>query len=131
MIAVPTSRLSGPIAEVLVGQALQRVLVTATADGLATSFLTQVAEVLQIPDELRRLIGGTPATAGGAPHRLRRPHEVGHASRTGTYGAIRSCRRDASRTPRLAHGSPAHRDDDRPTGAEHVTGTACRTRNER
>ena len=42
-----------------VGQALQRVLLTATAAGLATSFLSQVVEVPQTREELRRLIGGT------------------------------------------------------------------------
>jgi hypothetical protein len=59
LIAVLTSHLSGAIAEVQVGQALQRVLLTATASGLATSFLSQVVEVPQTRDELRRLIGGT------------------------------------------------------------------------
>ena len=38
---------------------LQRVLLTATAAGLATSFLSQVVEVPQTREELRRLIGGT------------------------------------------------------------------------
>ena len=45
--------------EVQVGQALQRVLLTATAGGLGTSFLSQVVEVQQTREELRRLIGGT------------------------------------------------------------------------
>ena len=59
LIAVLTSHLSGRAAEVQVGQALQRVLLTATANGLATSFLSQVVEVSQTRQELRRLIGGT------------------------------------------------------------------------
>jgi len=59
LIAVLTSHLSGPTAEVQVGQALQRVLLTATASGLATSFLSQIVEVSQTREELRRLIGGT------------------------------------------------------------------------
>jgi nitroreductase len=59
LIAVLTSHLSGTAAEVQVGQALQRVLLTATANGLATSFLSQVVEVPQTREELRRLIGGT------------------------------------------------------------------------
>ena len=59
LIAVLTSHLSGTTAEVQVGQALQRVLLTATASGLATSFLSQVVEVPQTREELRRLIGGT------------------------------------------------------------------------
>jgi hypothetical protein len=59
MIAVLTSHLSGRAAEVQVGQALQRVLLTATVNGLATSFLSQIVEVSQTREELRRLIGGT------------------------------------------------------------------------
>lgn len=59
LIAVLTSHLSGRTAEVQAGQALQRVLLTATASGLATSFLSQVVEVPQTREELRRLIGGT------------------------------------------------------------------------
>ena len=58
LIAVLTSHLSGRAAEVQVGQALQRVLLTATAAGLGTSFLSQVVEVSQTREELRRLIGG-------------------------------------------------------------------------
>lgn len=59
LIVVLTSHLAGIGAEVQVGQALQRVLLTATANGLATSFLSQVVEVTQLREELRRLIGGT------------------------------------------------------------------------
>jgi hypothetical protein len=59
LIAVLTSHLSGPAADVQAGQALQRVLLTATADGLATSFLSHVVEVPQAREELRRLVSGT------------------------------------------------------------------------
>lgn len=59
LIAVLTTHLSGPAADVQAGQALQRVLLTATADGLATSFLSHVVEVPQAREELRRLIAGT------------------------------------------------------------------------
>ena len=59
LIAVLTSHLSGRMAEVQVGQALQRVLLTATAGGLAASFLSHVVEVAATREELRRLIGGT------------------------------------------------------------------------
>lgn len=59
LIAVLTSHLSGRMAEVQVGQALQRVLLTATANGLATSLLSQVVEVPETREELRSLIGGT------------------------------------------------------------------------
>jgi hypothetical protein len=56
---VLTSHLSGLAADVQAGQALQRVLLTATADGLATSFLSHVVEVPQAREELRRLVSGT------------------------------------------------------------------------
>ena len=59
LIAVLTSHLSGPRAEVQTGQALQRVLLAATADGLSASFLSQIVEVGAPRNELRRLIGGT------------------------------------------------------------------------
>lgn len=58
LTALLTSHLSGTMAEVQVGQALQRVLLTATAAGLATSSLRQVVEVPQTREELRRLFGG-------------------------------------------------------------------------
>jgi nitroreductase len=59
LIAVLTSHLRGPAADVQAGQALQRVLLTATADGLSTSFLSHVVEVPQAREEVRRLIAGT------------------------------------------------------------------------
>jgi nitroreductase len=59
LIAVLTSHLSGRRAEVQVGQALQRVLLAATAEGLSTSFLSQIVEVPGPRDQLRMLIGAT------------------------------------------------------------------------
>ncbi|HEY0815833.1 MAG TPA: nitroreductase [Pseudonocardia sp.] len=59
VIAVLSSHLSGPTAEVRVGEALERVLLTASVNGLATSFLSHVVEVPHAREELRRLIGGT------------------------------------------------------------------------
>jgi hypothetical protein len=58
LMALLTSHLAGTVAEVQVGQALQRVLLTATAAGLATSLLRQVVEVPQTREELRRAFGG-------------------------------------------------------------------------
>jgi hypothetical protein len=59
VIAVLTSHLSGQRGEVQAGQALQRVLLSATADGLAASFLSQIVEVPGPRDQLRMLIGAT------------------------------------------------------------------------
>jgi hypothetical protein len=59
LMALLTSHVPGSTAEVQVGQALQRVLLTATAAGLATSVLRQVVETPQTREELRCLIGGT------------------------------------------------------------------------
>lgn len=46
------------LAQLNAGQAMQRVLLTATAEGLATSFLSQVVEVPQTRTALRELTGG-------------------------------------------------------------------------
>jgi hypothetical protein len=59
VIAVLSSHLSGAPAEIRVGQALERVLLTASTKGLATSVLSHVLEVPNTREELRRLIGGT------------------------------------------------------------------------
>jgi nitroreductase len=59
VIAVLSSHLSGPTAEIQVGQALERVLLTASTNGLATSFLSHVVEVPHAREELRRLISGS------------------------------------------------------------------------
>jgi hypothetical protein len=58
-IVVLTSHLTGRAAEIGAGQALQRVLLAATADGLSVSFLSQVVEVPATRERLRRLIRGS------------------------------------------------------------------------
>ena len=57
-IVVLTSYAFGPYGDVTAGQAMQRVLLTATAAGLTASFLSQLIEVERAREELRRLIGG-------------------------------------------------------------------------
>lgn len=57
VITVLTSRVPGVIGDVRAGEALQRVLLTATAGGLAASFLSQLVEVPDVRDEVRRLLG--------------------------------------------------------------------------
>ena len=57
-VVVLTSHLSGRAAEVGAGQALQKVLLTATADGLAASFLSQLVELPGPRERLRRLVRG-------------------------------------------------------------------------
>lgn len=47
-----------PLAQVQAGQAMQRVLLTATAEGLIASFLSQVVEVPTVRRQLRGLVGG-------------------------------------------------------------------------
>ena len=59
MIAVLSPHLTGPAADVRTGQALQRVLLTATTLGLSVSFLSQIVEIATTREELRRLISGT------------------------------------------------------------------------
>lgn len=49
----------GPLAELQTGQAMQRVLLTATTLGLSASFMSQPVEVRAVRDELRRALGGT------------------------------------------------------------------------
>jgi hypothetical protein len=46
------------LARLQAGQALQRVLLTATVSGLSASFLAQLAEVPAAYEELRRLVDG-------------------------------------------------------------------------
>lgn len=48
----------GRAADIQAGQALERMLLTATARGLAASLLSQVVEVPETRDELRRALGG-------------------------------------------------------------------------
>lgn len=58
LIAVVGSFHDLPAARIQAGQAMQRVLLRATASGLSASFLSQVVEVPQTRRELRALIGG-------------------------------------------------------------------------
>ena len=55
-VAVLSTRMDGPGRQVEAGQALQRVLLTATALGLTASFLSQPIEVAEQRQELRRLL---------------------------------------------------------------------------
>lgn len=59
LIAVLGSHLGGRTGEVHAGQALQRVLLTATSEGLSVSMLSQIVEVPATRERLRNLIGGT------------------------------------------------------------------------
>jgi Nitroreductase family len=58
-IAVISPYTVGASADVTAGQAMQHVLLTAAVDGLAASFLSQVIEVEQTREQLRRLIRGS------------------------------------------------------------------------
>jgi hypothetical protein len=77
MIAVLTSHLPGAIGDVRAGEALQRVLLTATTEGLAASFLSQLVEVPDIREAVRRLIG-----TGRPPHAVLRIGHGGPTTRT-------------------------------------------------
>lgn len=57
LIAVVCSYYEGPLAELHAGQAMQRVLLTATTLGLSASFIAQPIEVPSCREELRRLLG--------------------------------------------------------------------------
>lgn len=59
LLTVLSANLTGPYGDVQAGQALQRVLLTATARGLSASFVSQLVEVPVVREELRRLIAGT------------------------------------------------------------------------
>ncbi|WP_345378428.1 Acg family FMN-binding oxidoreductase [Pseudonocardia yuanmonensis] len=58
LIAVLSVHGDGLHEEIRAGQAMQRVLLTATAHGLATSFLSQLVEVPDVREHMRRLISG-------------------------------------------------------------------------
>jgi nitroreductase len=58
LVAVLVTAGDTPLDQVLAGQALQRVLLTATAAGLSASFLSQPMEVPYTRGALRQLIGG-------------------------------------------------------------------------
>jgi hypothetical protein len=57
LLAVLIPHTTGPAAEVRAGEAMQRVLLTATVEGLAVSFLSQLVEVADVREQLRRLAG--------------------------------------------------------------------------
>jgi nitroreductase len=59
LVVVLCSFYDGPLAELLAGQAMQRVLLTATTLGLSASFLSQPIEVPHVREDLRRVLGGT------------------------------------------------------------------------
>jgi nitroreductase len=59
LVVVLCSYYDGPMAELVTGQAMQRVLLTATTLGLSASFLSQPIEVPHVREDLRRLLGGT------------------------------------------------------------------------
>jgi nitroreductase len=58
LIAVLSVHADGPREEVRAGQALERVLLTATTHGLAVSFLSQLVECPEERESMRRLISG-------------------------------------------------------------------------
>ncbi|WP_439657788.1 Acg family FMN-binding oxidoreductase [Lentzea sp. HUAS TT2] len=58
LVVVVCSHYEGPLGELQAGQAMQRVLLTATTLGLAASFLSQPIEVRSVREELRRELGG-------------------------------------------------------------------------
>ncbi|MFD7658159.1 Acg family FMN-binding oxidoreductase [Actinosynnema sp. NPDC059797] len=59
LITVLNSFHEGALGQLQAGQALQRVLLTATTLGLSASFLSQPIEVRQTHAELRRVLGGS------------------------------------------------------------------------
>ncbi|WP_246394335.1 Acg family FMN-binding oxidoreductase [Pseudonocardia pini] len=58
LIAILTVHSDGQREEIRAGEALQRVLLTATTHGLAVSFLSQLVEVPEVREAMRRLVGG-------------------------------------------------------------------------
>ncbi|NGY62416.1 nitroreductase [Lentzea sp. NEAU-D13] len=58
LIVVLCSHYDGPLGELQAGQAMQRVLLTATTRGLSASFLSQPVEVHRVREDLRRALGG-------------------------------------------------------------------------
>jgi nitroreductase len=59
LVVVLCSHYDGPLGELQAGQAMQRVLLTATTRGLSASFMSQPVEVRRVREELRRALGGT------------------------------------------------------------------------
>ncbi|WP_198319572.1 nitroreductase family protein [Actinopolyspora erythraea] len=60
LLLVVCSYHEGRTADLRAGQALQRMLLAATAHGLVASLMSQVIEVEETRQELRRLLGGSP-----------------------------------------------------------------------
>ncbi|WP_033439141.1 Acg family FMN-binding oxidoreductase [Saccharothrix sp. NRRL B-16314] len=58
LVVVLCSFYDGALAELQAGQALQRLLLAATALGLSASFMSQAIEVRPVREELRRTLGG-------------------------------------------------------------------------
>jgi nitroreductase len=58
LVVVVCSYHAGRLSDLQAGQAMQRMLLTATSLGLAASLISQVIEVDQTREELRRLLGG-------------------------------------------------------------------------
>jgi nitroreductase len=59
LIAVLTAHLDGAYGDLHAGQALQRVLLTATGQGLDYSFVSQLVEVPRIREQVRRITGAS------------------------------------------------------------------------
>ncbi|WP_330275898.1 nitroreductase [Lentzea sp. NBC_00516] len=58
LVVVLCSHYEGSLGELQAGQAMQRVLLTATTLGLSASFLSQPVEVRAVREDLRRALGG-------------------------------------------------------------------------
>ncbi|SDF40378.1 hypothetical protein SAMN05216553_101465 [Lentzea fradiae] len=58
LVVVLCSFYDGPLGDLQAGQAMQRVLLTATTRGLSASFLSQPVEVRRVREDLRRSLGG-------------------------------------------------------------------------
>ncbi|MGW4209283.1 Acg family FMN-binding oxidoreductase [Lentzea sp. NPDC004789] len=58
LVVVLCSFYDGPLGDLQAGQAMQRVLLTATTHGLSASFLSQPVEVRRVREDLRRALGG-------------------------------------------------------------------------
>ncbi|WP_086668574.1 Acg family FMN-binding oxidoreductase [Lentzea kentuckyensis] len=58
LIVILCSFYDGPLGDLTAGQAMQRVLLTATTQGLSASFMSQPVEVKRVREDLRRALGG-------------------------------------------------------------------------
>lgn len=59
LIAVLTAHSDGPREEIRAGEAMERVLLTATTHGLAVSFVSQLVEVPEVREAMRRMLHGS------------------------------------------------------------------------